>query len=339
MKNKIIVTITAITLILFLVNNKSNKEINQAIEPKTKTEKEEVINIAFEIKDDYMNPDANPEILAKYLEQALDTPIEIYPVTNYSTAIEALRYGHAHFAFLDGGAGWLGWKKHGFEVIAADLKSNGQSYYTAQAIVKKDSGIKTYADLKGKISCHTGWLKSAGMIMQIGTMIGQGVIDVVGSKDDIESLRYTIEAFFDNAIIPDSSDVYGGYSGALRCLSDGTGDVAFVKSTTWEDYCGKEDAPDWCISKDNFEQLEAFGSVPSHPVVINPEKTDKRMARMLTRALLSLNNSEAGLQILNNILETDGIVATNTEHHLGAYSLAMDNIPGMLAYTTSKIEK
>jgi|TARA_B100000530_G_scaffold321003_1_gene254803 phosphonate transport system substrate-binding protein len=339
MKNKVIILVTAIIIILFISNNKSAEGMNEAVEAKGNTEKTQVINIAFEIKDDYTNPDTNPEVLAKYLEEALDMPVEIYPITNYSTAIEALRYGHAHFAFLDGGAGWLGWKQHGFEVIAADLKSNGQSYYTAQAMVKKNSGIKTYSDLEGKTSCHTGWLKSAGMIMPMGTMIGKGVVDVVGDKDDLESLRYTIEGFFGNAIIPDSSDIYGGYAGALRCLSDGTGDVAFVKSTTWEDYCGKEDAPDWCISKDNFEHLEAFGSVPSHPVVINPEKTDKRIARMLTRALLSLNDSEEGLQILSDILETDGIIATNTEDHLGAYSLAMDNIPGMVAYTTSKIEK
>tara|TARA_B100000029_G_scaffold153840_1_gene149142 strand:+ start:117 stop:1145 length:1029 start_codon:yes stop_codon:yes gene_type:complete len=342
MKNKAIILIAAAAILFYAFGNSSKTiptEAGQAVEAKGKSEKTEAINIAFEIKDDYTNPDTNPEILARYLEEALDMPVEIYPITNYSTAIEALRYGHAHLAFLDGGAGWLGWKQHGFEVIAADLKSNGQSYYTAQAMVKKNSGIKTYSDLRGKTSCHTGWLKSAGMIMPMGTMIGKGVVDIIGDKDDLESLRYTIEGFFGNAIIPDSSDIYGGYSGALRCLSDGTGDVAFVKSTTWEDYCDKEDVPDWCISKDNFEYLEAFGSVPSHPVVINPEKTDKRLARILTRALLSLNDNEEGLQILNDILETDGIVATNTEDHLGAYSLAMDNIPGMVAYTASKIEK
>jgi len=342
MKNKAVILIAAAAILFYAFGNSSKTtptEAGQTVEAKGKSEKTEAINIAFEIKDDYANPDTNPERLAEYLSSNLGMPVNIYPITNHNTAIEALRYGHAHMAFLDGGAGWIGWKQHGFVVIAADLKSNGQSYYTAQAMVRKGSGIKTYFDLKGKTSCHTGWLKSAGMIMPMGTMIGKGVVEILGDKSDINSLKYTIEGFFGDAIIPESSDIYGGYAGALRCLSDGTGDVAFVKSTTWEDYCGKEDAPGWCIPKENFSQLEEFGSIPSHPVMVNPDKTDKRTIAKLQKALMSLNESEEGQKILSEILETSGMVLTNTEDHLGAYSNAMGNIPGMVAYTIGNMEK
>ena len=54
-----------------------------------------------------------------------------------------------------------------------------------------------------------------------------GYAPVVGPEDDIESLRSTIYSYFnDDASIPDSGTPYSSYSGALHCLSDGTGDAA-----------------------------------------------------------------------------------------------------------------
>ena len=193
--------------------------------------------------------------------------VEIYPITSEGAAIEALRFGNAHFAFLDGGSGWVGWQQYDLQVAAADVKSDGRAYYEAHAWVLNDSEMAEalndgndstdpFALLEGKTSCHTGWLKSAGMLMPMGYLIGNGYADVVGDADSVESLRDTIYEFFsENASIPESGTPYHGYGGAVKCLSEGYGDVAFAKDSTIESYCGSDDPSenaDWCLEMERY---------------------------------------------------------------------------------------
>ena len=67
------------------------------------------------------------------------------------------------------------------------------------------------------------------MLLPMGHLISEGYAPVVGSTDDIESLRSTIYAYFnENASIPDSGTPYASYSGAVRCLSEGVGDLSLI---------------------------------------------------------------------------------------------------------------
>ena len=143
-------------------------------------EDENVIIIAFKTQDDYENPEANPQLLADFLAKKSGYKVELYPIGSDIAAIEALRFGHADIAFLDGGSAWIAWKQHGLDAILADQKEDGSTYYNAQAWVLNDSEIQTLEDLEGKNSCHTGWLKSAGMLMPMGYMINNGIVEVSG---------------------------------------------------------------------------------------------------------------------------------------------------------------
>jgi hypothetical protein len=49
------------------------------------------------------------------------------------------------------------------QTVAVMINGDGRTSYTAQAYVRADSGINSFAQLKGKRACHTGFLKSAGM--------------------------------------------------------------------------------------------------------------------------------------------------------------------------------
>lgn len=300
-------------------------------------EDENVIRIAFKIQDDYDNPSANPQILADFIAAQSGYAVEIYPITSDIAAIEALRFGHADIAFLDGGAAWIAWQQHGLDAILADQKSDGTTSYTAQAWVLADSDIQSLEDLEGKDSCHTGWLKSAGMLMPMGYMINNGIVVVSDYADDISSLRTTIEDHFGNASIPVSGDLYYSYSGAFRCMTEGVGDVAFGKMTSYEDHC---EGNDWCLERDQYRPLEpAFGQVPSHPVMVNTETTSPEKIDMIVEAFLALNTAEGGAEILDGVLNTPGISEVTTEGHLGSYSEAIGAIPGIAAYFDEKYDE
>ena len=328
-------------------------------------EDENVIIIAFKTQDDYQNPEANPQLLADFLAEKSGYTVELYPIGSDIAAIEALRFGHADIAFLDGGSAWIAWKQHGLDAILADQKDDGSTYYNAQAWVLNDSEIQTLEDLEGKNSCHTGWLKSAGMLMPMGYMINNGIVEVTGDENDISSLRTTIEAHFGNASIPEKGDLYYSYSGAFRCMTEGVGDVAFGKSTSYEDHC---EGNDWCLDRESYRPLEpSFGQVPSHPIMVNKEETNQEKIDVIISSFLEMNNEmwvenysmggqtftgcyntqthalndtvakeSCGGEILQNILNTPSISEVDTEEHLGSYSDAIGAIPGIAAYFDDK---
>ena len=317
----------------------------------TSTSYSEDLIIAYEVKDDYENPDENPQIMADYLTNELEMNVKLYPNTSEGSIIEALRFGNAHIAFMDGAAAWVGWKQYGLDAMAADQKSDGRTHYDAHAVVLKDSEMAAaYLDddaatdpfslLAGKTSCHTGWLKSAGMLLPMGYLIGNGYANVIGDPNDIESLRATVLNFFsDDASIPDSGTPYHGYSGAVKCLSEGAGHVAFAKDSTVDGYCANEvaaDNEDWCLPRDDYVLLPSYGSAPSHPVMYNPEFVNSETKAKIQNALVAMNETEAGLAILDKILGTPGITEVTAEEHLGSYGNLIEDIPGINAYYNDK---
>ena len=311
----------------------------------------ETLVIAYEVRDDYTNVEENPQSLADYLSEKLNYDVSLYNVDSEGAMIEALRFGNADIAIMDGGAAWVGWQQYDLQVLAADQKSDSRAFYDAHAWVLADSEMALAATddsnftdpfslLAGKTSCHTGWLKSAGMLLPMGYLIGHGYANVIGDPNDVETLRNTIHGFFnENASIPDSGTPYYGYSGAVKCLSEGFGDVAFAKDSTIDSYCGNEDTSeneDWCLARDQYVALPAFGQAPSHPVMYNPEFMDVSKADKVREALVGMTTDPSATTILEGVLNTPGIISTTTENHLGSYSESIRNIPGISAYFNGK---
>lgn len=307
--------------------------------------------IAYEIQSDYENIDENPQQLADYFSEKLNYDVSLYSVDSEGAMIEALRFGNADIAIMDGGAAWVGWQQYGLDALGADLKNDGRTYYNAHAWVKADSEMASahldenpytdpFALLSGKTSCHTGWLKSAGMLLPMGFLIGHGYANVIGDPNDVETIRNTIfEYFNENASIPDSGTPYYGYEGAIKCLSDGTGDVAFAKDSTVDIFCNNEESSDnseWCLPRDQYVALPAFGQSPSHPVMYNPQLIDSELLNQVTDILVEMGDDSDASMILNNVLNTPGIIATNATNHLGSYSSLISNIPGISAYYNDK---
>ena len=307
--------------------------------------------IAYEMKDNSDNIDYNPQILADYLSEKLNYDVSIFSVDSEGAMVEALRFGNADIALMDAGAAWVGWQQYGLEVLAADLNVDGRTYYNANAWVKSDSDVaiahlddNLYSDpfalLSGKTSCHTGWLKSVGMLLPMGYLIGLGYANIIGDPNDVETIRNTIHGFFDsNSSIPDSGTPYYGYSGALKCLSEGKGDVAFLEENSVEILCNNEFSSlnqEWCLDIEEYIGLPAFGKSPSHPVMYNPNFLDSEIMTKVTNVLVEMSSDPEATNILENILNTPGFIATNTTVHLGSYSSLISNIPGISAYYGDK---
>jgi len=78
--------------------------------------------------------------------------------------------------------------------------------------------------------------------------------------------------------------------------------------------------------------LEQLGQAPSHPALYNPSTMNNEMVELIQNALVDMNNDEEGTKILSDVLNTEGMVATNATAHLGTYGAAVENVPGIQAF-------
>ncbi len=110
--------------------------------------------------------------------------------TSYAVSIEAMGAGKAHAGFLATFAAILAREKYGIEPALASTRaytSGGDSdpdkalagqqtdFYKGQFITKKDSGIKTLADLKGKTFCSAGATSTSGWIIPSINLKANGI--------------------------------------------------------------------------------------------------------------------------------------------------------------------
>ena len=303
--------------------------------------------IAYEVSADMLVSDKNPQILADHISENTNFDVSIYTVDSKVAMLEALRFGNVDIAYMDSGNAWIGWNQYGIEALAADRKSDGRSYYNAHAWVLEDSEMaiahldsdpltNPFSLMEGMISCHTGWLDSVGMMLPMGFLLGLGYANVLGDPNDIESLRGTIHGFFsEDSSIPDPGTPYYGLSGALRCLSEGSGQIAFLKDNTISDYCPEEETDqreDWCLENSRYVALPSFAKAPSDVFVYNPDYFQNESISNVMKLLISLSEEQGSSDMLFNTFGTRGVVETNSEDHLGIYSSLVSSIPGISAY-------
>lgn len=260
------------------------------------------------------------EPLVDWITDLTDVPTRIDPVQDHSSAIVALATGQAHAGYLSGGPAWVAWQEYGLEPIAVEVDDEGQTHYSAGAWVRSESDITSVEDLEGRDSCHTGNLTGAGMLIPMAHLAHEGLVTIEG--DDVLAIRDAVDEFFGEPLVG------GGYIGALQCLSNGQGEVAFVRTTTPEDYCGGADPEGWCLDLDAYELLITFADVPSHPFMASPEVSDDDI-EAIGEALLALNDSREGRGILNDVLGIHGLTTATSREHLGEYGELLDILPGI----------
>ena len=275
---------------------------------------------AATVRDDPDAVERDYEPLADWVESETGVSTRIDPVQDDSAAISALAVGQAHAAYLSGGPAWVGWQTHGIEPLVVETDEDGRTSYTAAAWTRTDTGIETVTDLEGVDSCHTGDLTGAGMLIPMAHLAHEGLVSFDG--DDVTAIRDAVDAFFGDPLVG------GGYVGALQCLSEGHGDVAFVRESTPADYCEGEDVAGWCLEPDEYVLVEALAEVPSHPFVASPEATDAER-ELLQDALLALNDDPDGRHVLEDVLDVHRLQTATAAEHLGEYGALIEILPGI----------
>lgn len=91
----------------------------------------------------------NNKPLQQYLEKALGKKIKLVVTTDYSSMIEAMRFGRLELAYFGPLSYTLAASKSDIEAFAS-IKKRGSTTYNSVIIANKSAGITTISDIEGK---------------------------------------------------------------------------------------------------------------------------------------------------------------------------------------------
>lgn len=89
--------------------------------------------------------------IAEHVGKTMGLPVTVRVSESYNALIEGMRAGHLEVVYV-GGSQYLKMLEIGMKVepLVLNKDTNKRTYYKSCIITKPDSGIKTFADLKGK---------------------------------------------------------------------------------------------------------------------------------------------------------------------------------------------
>ncbi|MDY7094407.1 MAG: phosphate/phosphite/phosphonate ABC transporter substrate-binding protein [Acidobacteriota bacterium] len=249
----------------------------------------------------YQNPDQLLEDVGpvtEYLESQLGTSVKAFTATDYAGVVEALRNQRADVGFMGPLQYVLAHQQAGAVPLLGEVYSGGASYHS-RIFVRKDSGIRTEADLKGRTVAFTDPISSSGYLYPLEIFRDAGLIR---QRDDAES-------FFGRIYFA------GGDEQALRAVLNGFVDAAGIGQYSFSLLRPEE--------RDQVRWIAESKPIPSHCVVVRKGLPAARVER-LKQALLAL---EGGPQkhLLRSLYNVDGYVEVDHQTYAEVEKLARDH--------------
>lgn len=191
----------------------------------------------------------------------------------YQEVNDLLRYKELDFAFVCSGAYVEAKNEFSVEILAVP-QIKGKTNYFAYIIVREDSGIENFADLKGKSFAFTDPLSNTGYLYP---------------QYLIAKMNQSAEEFFSRIIYTHAHD----YS--IHAVENKIVDGASVDSLIF-DYI-RETHPDRITNLKVIKTSDPFGMPP---VVIHPEIAPQ-LKEEIRSVLLNMNQKPQGKEILSHL--------------------------------------
>jgi len=212
------------------------------------------------------------EPLADYLSERLEAKVELKVLSRYGNIIENFVSNDLDGAFFGSFTGALAHRKLGVEALARPEYLDGTSTYHGLLFVRKDSGIESAADMKGKRFAFVDKATTAGWLLPLHFFQTHGI-------DDHET--WFEETYF-----------AGTHEGAIHDVLEKKADVGAAKNTVFYRLA----ATDPRISNE-LRLLTRSPDVPANALCVRRDLDDALMTK-LREALLNMDKNEEGLEIL-----------------------------------------
>lgn len=208
---------------------------------------------------------------------------------NTVDCMRKIQQGQADLTVLDAADIYTASQRYNLEPILAEENNLNDSYYVV-AIAKKADPTTDLLYLKGKNSCHSGYKTAAGWVVPMAFLLSNSRVRPYGCNSIQAASEFFSKSCVPGVLAPEyhggdsvweydnlcelchgnsfrycsrsTSEPFFGDTGALRCLVEGGGDVAFAKHTTILDNTNGRNSDFWSRNKidDDFELLCRDGS-------------------------------------------------------------------------------
>jgi len=118
---------------------------------------------------------ATGEEFGQVLGKLVGVPVRVTVASDYAAVIEALRNRTADLAFVHPGGYVLASREAKATIVAKNLW-HGKSSFTSRIYVRRDAGIKTVEDLRGKTIAFVDPASSSGYIYPMVLLIKRGLV-------------------------------------------------------------------------------------------------------------------------------------------------------------------
>jgi phosphonate transport system substrate-binding protein len=232
-----------------------------------------------------VQPTATPEQLSadaselrSFLSDRTGREVDLVFPTTYAGVVEALRFGHAHAAFMSAWPAQLAVKHAKAEVALAEVREvvigqekKEETFYFSYWVVLPRSPATKLEQLRGKRAVFPSPLSTSGYVAPLARLVELGLIPRPAGKEADP------KAFFGEATFA------GGYAQGWEALKANQADVAIIAGDVAETLYREVLA--------GTKVIEQQGPVPSHAVLFAKDLDQDTRSR-LRDALMALGEPE-----------------------------------------------
>jgi len=237
------------------------------------------------------------EPLAAYLSEHMEVEVKLTILSRYGNIIERIKEEKIDGAFFGSFTGALAISQLGVVPLARPINMDGTSTYFGHIFVKKDSNIKTVADMKGRSLALVERATTAGYVFPLAWLKRQGVNDIS---------TYFSDHFFT-----------GSHDGAIDAVLNNKADVGAAKNTIYDRM--RKSHPQ--IDKE-LVILASSPRVPSNGLCVRAN-LDQQYKKQLKNLLLDLHQDPKGIEVLKK-LGAKRFVETSREDYQPVLDLAAE---------------
>jgi phosphonate transport system substrate-binding protein len=235
------------------------------------------------------------QVLKKYLFDRLGITVNFTSLTRYGNITDHFSYEKMDGAFFGSFTYALAHRQLGVEPLARPVNLDGTSTYHGYVFVRKDSGIRTAADMKGKRFAFVERATLAGYLFPLAYFKRYGV-----SKPH----AFLGESFF-----------AGSHDASMLAVLNKEADIGAAKNTIYDQMSAENPR----IEKE-LVILAASGVVPQNCLAVRKD-LDPELKNALQQALLEMDKNDEGTEALRKF-GARGFIETRDSDYEYLYKLA-----------------
>jgi phosphonate transport system substrate-binding protein len=236
------------------------------------------------------------QALGRYLSKKLGITVHFTSLSRYGSILDRFQAEKMDGAFFGSYAYVLAHSRLGLEPLVRPVNPDGTSTYHGYLIVRKDSGILSAADMRGKRFAFVDRATTAGYVFPLAYLRQHGIAD---------PLAFLGESFF-----------AGSYDAAVFAVLDRQADIGGAKNTIFERLARENGRV-----RSELRIVGTSGVVPQNCLAVRKD-LDADLKAALSAALLGMDRDPEANDALRQF-GARGFIATADADYDYVYALAV----------------